>query len=146
MASTGTAELARLSAVLRSTDRVEQRELQKAMRRLASPLKKSARQGALQILPYHGGLNEWVASARFSASVRLAGKGAGVRITGAGRAQLNRMDDGTVRHPTYGHRPWTTQRITPGWFSTPLLLDAPKIRDEIGQALNATGRTMVAAV
>src|SRR5215468_8748671 len=139
MPSTGTAELARLSAVLRTADKIEQRELQKAMRRLAAPLKRSARQGALQILPYRGGLAERVASGRFSAQVRLAGKGAGVRITAVDRrgADVNRMDDGSVRHPVYGNRRrWVTQRITPGWFTTPLLLDAPKVRDEIGKALD----------
>jgi hypothetical protein len=139
-------ELTRLSAVLRGTSKLEQRELQKTMRRLANPLKKSARQGALQILPYHGGLNEWIARANFSASVRLNGKGAGVRITAAGRSQLNEMDDGTVRHPTYGKRPWVRERITPGWFSKPLELDAPKVRDGILKALDDTGHTMVAAV
>src|SRR5262245_51589036 len=104
MASTGTAELARLSAVLRTADKIEQRELQKAMRRLARPLLKSARQGAIQILPYHGGLNERVAAGRFTSQVKLSGKGASVRITAAGRsprADYNRMDDGSVRHPVY---------------------------------------------
>src|SRR5215813_13006086 len=142
-------QLTRLSAVLRGTDRIEQRELQKAMRRLAAPLKKSARQGALQILPYRGGLAERVAAGRFSAQVRLVGKGAGVRITASDRrsANVNRMDDGSVRHPVYGNRRrWVTQRITPGWFTKPLLLDTPKVRDEIGRAIDDTARTMVRAV
>jgi len=141
-------QLTRLSGVLRGTDRIEQRELQKAMRRLAAPLKKSARQGALQILPYRGGLGERVAAGRFSAQVRLVGKGAGIRIIAVDRrgADVNRMDDGSVRHPVYGNRRrWVTQRITPGWFTTPLLLDAPKVRDEIGKALDGTARSMVAA-
>src|SRR5215475_10366845 len=119
-------QLTRLAAVLRNTDKIEQRELQKAMRRAARPLLKSARQGAIQILPYHGGLNERVAAGRFTSSVRLVGKGAGVRITASDRrrANVNRMDVGSVRHPVYGNRHrCVTQRITPGWFTTPLLLD-----------------------
>jgi len=142
-------QLTRLAGTLRITTQVEQRELQKAMRRLARPLLKSARQGAIQILPYHGGLNERVAHGRFTSSVRLVGKGAGVRITGADRrsANVNRMDDGSVRHPVYGNRKrWVTQRITPGWFTKPLLLDTPQIRDEIMKALDDTAQFMVDAV
>jgi len=141
-------QLTRLSAVLRDTDKIERRELQKAMRRLARPLLKSARQGAIQILPHRGGLAERVATGRFTTQVKSPSKGAGVRVTARDRrgADVDRMDDGYVFHYVYGHRPARMQRITPGWFTKPLLLDTPKVRDEILRALDDTGQTMVRAV
>jgi hypothetical protein len=142
-------QLTRLAAVLRATPKIEQRELRKSMRRAARPLLRTARQGALQILPYRGGLAERVAAGKFTSQVSFSGDRTGIQITAADRrgADVNRMDDGSVRHPVYGNRRrWVTQAIRPGWFSEPLLLDAPKVRDEIEKALDTTAATMVSAV
>jgi hypothetical protein len=150
-AGLASAELRRLSAALRAADRTDlQKELTRAMGRASRPLKASARQGAIQILPYRGGLAEEVAGSAFSARVRKVGKGAGVRIRGVDRRayDLNRMDDGFVRHPVYGHwrKGLPPQRITPGWFTKPLTLDAPKVRDEILQAIDDVAQKLVDSV
>lgn len=56
----------------------------------------------------------------------MAAKGRGGRrapkniLFGKGEADLNRLDRGRARHPTYGHRPWVLQSVTTGFFSDPL--------------------------
>jgi hypothetical protein len=123
----GAAKLAQVAAVLvYSGDKGLQRELRRAASRMTKPLRAAARQGALQILPHRGGLDEHVAStARISTRVRLnSSKGFGLRIAGDSRDNLHRMDEqGIVRHPLFGNRKkWIDERIRPGWFTNPLIL------------------------
>jgi hypothetical protein len=146
----GTEQLVRLAAAIKATGDTEfGREIEKAMRRAARPLTRSARQGAMQILPYRGGLAERVARSRFTAVVRTSGRSAGIRVTAAGRYNLNRMDEGIVRHPVFADQrktrkdwTWVNQTIRPGWFTTPLLLDAPKVRDELESGMDTLGRRL----
>jgi hypothetical protein len=143
----GTEKLARLGAALKQAgDKDLDRELKQALRRAGKPLQRSAKQGALQILPYRGGLAERVARSRFTAAVRTTGRGANLRITGAGRDQLSHMDDGFVRHPVFGR--WLPgqppQKINPGWFTKPLTLDAPKQRTEIDKAIDVVAAQLEA--
>jgi hypothetical protein len=137
LSSYGTEKLVRLATAIKASgDKNLQRELTKAMRRAARPLLRSARQGAIQILPYRGGLADTVAASRFASQVRANSKGAALRITAQGRYQLSSMDAGHVRHPVYGHRTnWVSQRIRPGWFTKPLTIDAPKQRQELDRAV-----------
>jgi len=137
ISTNGTEKLVRLAmAIKASGDKNLQRELTAAMRRASRPLLRSARQGAIQILPYRGGLAETVAASRFTAQVRANSNGAALQITAVGRYQLSSMDEGHVRHPVYGHRQtWVSQRIRPGWFTKPLTIDAPKQRRELDRAV-----------
>lgn len=143
---TGAEKLLRLATAIRkSGDQNLSKELNKALQRASKPLKRSARQGALQILPYRGGLAERVARSRFTSRVTKRGRGAGLRIIGNGQDNLARMDDGSVRHPVYGNRgKWVTQRITPGWFTKPLTLDAPKVSAELNGAIDAVAAKLEA--
>lgn len=149
--TSGTEKLVRLAAAIKAAgDKELSKELDKAMRQLVTPLKRSARQGALAILPHRGGLDERVAASRFTARVRKVGSGAGVTIRAAGQYNLNRMDDGRNRHPVWAHGPrsgwgWANQTIRPGWFTNPLLLDAPKQRDEIVAAIDRIARKLETA-
>jgi hypothetical protein len=148
LSTSGTERLIRLGQAIKAAgDKNMQRELNKAGRRVASPLKRVARQGALQILPYRGGLAEDVAASRFSTQVRTVGKGVGVRITAVGRYQLSQMDDGFVRHPDWGrwHPGQPAQRITPGWFSKPLTLDSPRQAREFDAAVDRVAADLEAA-
>lgn len=145
---TGAEKLVRLGAAIkRAGDKDMQRELTKAVRKSNRPMLRAARQGALQILPYRGGLAERVASSRFTTQVSTSASGAGVRVTGVSRQrdQLDRMDEqGIVRHLTYGHRPWKDQKITPGWFTKPLTLESQKTGRDIGQAVDTVARDLEA--
>jgi len=142
----GAAELKRVAAAIKASgDENLSKELNKALSRAAKPLKKSARQGALQILPYRGGLAERVAGSRFTSRVTKRGKGAGLTIVGTGQDNLTRMDAGTVRHPVFGNRNrWVTERINPGWFTKPLTLDAPKVAVELDAAIDTVAAKLEA--
>ncbi len=137
----GTDKLNRVAAVLvASGDKDLQRELRRAMSRMTKPMRRAGRQGALQILPHRGGLDEHVAStARITTRVTLKSNGVGVRILGDSRDNLHRMDEqGIVRHPLFGNRKkWIDERIRPGWFTNPLTLTANDIGPrEIDKAIS----------
>jgi hypothetical protein len=135
--SHGTEKLVRLAAAIHDAgDKDLRRELFRAMQRSAKPLKRAARDGALQLLPHRGGLDERVAASKFSTLVRARGKGAGVRVKGASDMDIGAMNRGRLRHPTFGHRPWKTQTIRPGWFDDSLTIEADKARREIEDALD----------
>jgi len=125
----GAEKLTRLGAAIKAGDKGLRRELNREMGRTTAPYRRAARAGALQVLPHRGGLAEHVAAtARITTRVTTSGLGVGVRVTGASRDNLRRMDeDGIVRRPTFGHRPWKDQKIRPGWFTDPLILTANAI-------------------
>lgn len=138
---TGTEKLVRLAAAIKASgDKNLERQLGQAMRRASKPYPRAARRGALQILPHRGGLDERVAASRFSVRVRTGGKGAGLTVTGVGKRgnNLSRMDQqGIVRHPTYGDRKaWVTQKITPGWFTKPMILESRDTYPEVVRAVD----------
>lgn len=143
ISSSGTEKLVRLAAAIKASgDKNLQRELLKALRRASKPMRDAARHGALQILPHRGGLDELIAGkSKISTSIRTTGSGAGLRITG----NAKRLDDGFVRHPTFGHRgkgDWKDEKITPGWFTKPLILEAPRVRDELNTAMDDLARQL----
>ena len=143
VSSSGTDKLIRLAAAIKASgDKNLQKELRKALQRAARPLKASARQGALAILPHKGGLDEYIATkSRITSSLITTGSGAGLRIIG----NAKRLDDGSVRHPTFGRKgpgEWHDERVTPGWFTKPLILDAPKVRDELDKAMDDVARQL----
>jgi hypothetical protein len=155
ISTSGTEKLVRLAAAIKQAGSKDlERELKSALRRASRPLVKSARQGAIQILPYRGGLAESVAASRFTATVRTTGRGAGLRIVATGRRgrNLRRMDNGLVRHPVFADASkqrqewsWVTQRVRPGWFSETLILDAPKQKPEIEKAVDIVAAKLEAA-
>lgn len=125
---------------LRSFD--NRRQIVKAMRRALNKAAKTQvtpaiRAHAVAILPKRGGLNEYVASASVAALISYASRSAGIRLRGrkktrAGRSDLKRIDAGTVRAPSWGHRTaasWHTQSVAPGWFTD--AADSPAFRDTV---------------
>jgi hypothetical protein len=141
--TSGTEKLVRLAAAIKASgDKNLQRELRRALQRSAAPLKKSARQGALAILPHRGGLDELIATrSRITSSLITSGRNPGLRIVG----NAKRLDDGFVRHPRFGHRgprDWFDERVTPGWFTKPLILDAPKVRENLDRAMDDVARQL----
>ena len=107
------------------------REVTKALRkRIREPLpkvRKAVKARALATLPKAGGLNQWVARTRVTAVVKLAGRSAGVKLKGSrkstkGKADLNRLDAGKIRHPSWGRvgpGQWHTQTVPAGFFTDP---------------------------
>jgi hypothetical protein len=123
--------------------RVVVRELGKELRGLLPPLRQAIRAHALEILPKEGGLNAWVAAARITLSIKISGRRAGVIVKGSrksakNKSDLDRIDRGRVRAPSWGRRfrgQWHTQAVTPGWFSEPAA-DENRLRDAAEQAID----------
>jgi len=147
----GADKLARVSAALRAAgDKDLQRELRRAMSRTTKPRRKAAKDGAVQILPHRGGLDEHgAATARIATRVTANSSGARLRITGTSRDNLRRMDeDGLVAHPVFGNRKkWVIERVRPGWFTNPLTLAAQgAVPKEIDAALDDVARKLQAKI
>lgn len=144
------------------------RELIQGIQRATRDVKREIAESAMSTLPSSGGLAEWVAQLGTVTQVRTSGRHVGVRITGTmdksrtrkhrratsttrrgrraskgtlfgrGAADLASIERGRVRHPTYGHRPWVLQSVTPGFFSTPLSGPiADQARQECIKAIDA---------
>jgi hypothetical protein len=129
----GADQLAQLSRQLKETAaRGLRRELSKALNEATKPVKQAARESARDILPRHGGLNEKVANSKFTTR-RSAN---GLRVQAKNSYALKRLDEGVLQHPVFGHREhWVTQRVTAGWWSTPMEKLAPTAREEISRAM-----------
>jgi len=108
------------------------RTVVKAMRRKINKpvpeIRRRIRAHAVAILPSSGGLGAWVAAATVSTRIRYASsRTAGIRLRGSrkslrDKSDLNRIDQGRVRAPSWGRRTaasWHTQAVTAGWFTEP---------------------------
>jgi hypothetical protein len=122
------------------------RELLAAMRLAGKPMVEAAKTSARLNLPRAGGLNVWVADgAKIAVRNRVAATNTvGMRIVATeGGARLEDMDNGKVRHPTFGRRgkgEWFDEDIRPGWFTKPLNEHAPQVQADVIFAMNIIGR------
>lgn len=103
------------------------RALRKRLREPLPDVQRAITASALDTLPARGGLAAWVAAERITASLRVSGRTAKIKIAGA-RQSLRRQSDlrsinlGEVRHPSWGRRgegQWRTQGVTPEYFTRP---------------------------
>lgn len=107
---------------------------------------KAAGQHAARVsLPNRGGLNEWIAGAKFSVSTR-SGKDPAIRLSvqkrGHDLAALNR---GRLRHPLYGNRRhWYLQQIRAGWFGEAMTGLAPGVRRDLVDVMDDVARRLAA--
>jgi hypothetical protein len=90
----------------------------KEIRQGIPPIRKAIKANIMQELPKRGGLNVWVAKSRITAKIRRGSSSAGIAVkvgrnSAGGRSDLRRIDDGRVRHLTWGHRPWHSQTVNP---------------------------------
>lgn len=102
--------------------------LRRAIRQPVPGIRAAVIASARSTLPKGGGLNEWVAALRLSASVKVTGRIVGLKLRGGrskitgGRSDVNAIDRGRVRAPNWGRRwegQWHTQTVTPGFFTDP---------------------------
>lgn len=119
------------------------RNLRKELRKPLPAVRAAIRSHVLATMPHRGGLDAWVARERVTAVIRLSGRRAGVKVKGSrksakGKADLRRLDDGRVRHPSWGRRDpgsWHTQAVTPHYFTDPAL-KSPEWRQACERALD----------
>lgn len=136
----GLERFGKLSRDLRAAgDKDLRRELYRGLQRATKPLKEAAKENARSTLPRKGGLADRVSRARFNTKSR-AGRNPSVRIEAKdakGRSvDLEALDRGSVRHPTFGHRPWVKQDVRPGWFTQPMEAGVEDVRREVVAAID----------
>lgn len=131
-----TQDFTALARRLQGASRELRSELYKAINRATKGLKRDVRESATRRLPRSGGLNTRVAKSKIVTKRRMTGKNAGVRIVGSSGYDIGSINRGRVRHLTYGHRPWSDQAVTPGFWTEPLVAGAPPVRREIDEAMN----------
>jgi hypothetical protein len=117
------------------------RRLYRGFQRAVRPFEQEVRSELPEHTPgeYTGTLNE---SLRIRASVKTVGKGVGVTIVGTalGRSRerdLPAVDAGLLRHKLFGHPPWFSQAVLPGFFTGPpadRLIR--RVEDEIARVLD----------
>jgi hypothetical protein len=103
------------------------KRLSSDLRKLLPPVRRAVRQRALATLPSGGGLNEWVAAARVTLRIRASGRTVraivkGNRNSARNQSDLNAIDRGRVRAPSWGRRgpgQWHTQAVPAEWFTGP---------------------------
>jgi len=106
------------------------RSLQGKLRHAPSPIERSVKAHARQILPHSGGLAALVAGLPVRSVMKTSGDTVRLELsTSAGQ-----IDAGRVSHPTYGHRPYVRQSVPPGFFSRPA---AQKGQEELRRAGSA---------
>jgi hypothetical protein len=140
----GAEKLAQVARRLKDAgDKDLQRQLYAALNRAMKPVRAATQRSLVDILPKGGGLSAAKSrQVKFRTSRRTGARQAGIRLVAKG-GQLGRMDrQGQFRHPVFGHGPWVTQRITPGWFTQPAEAAAPQARQEILQALDDVAREL----
>lgn len=56
--------------------------------------------------------------------------------------QIGALDEGSVRHPTYGHKPWVSQAVPAGTFSKALEDRLPDVRDAVAKHVEQAMREL----
>lgn len=144
-------DLREFGAALRQADRPLRRETTRALNDAARPLQDRVRERAGGELPMRGGLASRVSGMKFK--VQRRGGRAGARLVivgtlgkqaGGGQVDLKRMNAGTVRHPTFGHRPWTSQRVASGWWDKAAEDATPEIVQGVERALERAALAIAA--
>lgn len=103
----------------------------RGLTRALPAVRQKVRDHAIEILPSSGGLGAWVAAAKVAVRISYASRSAGVRLKGGRKSRgdksdLQGIDSGRVRAPSWGHRTaasWHSQSVPAGWWSTPLESD-----------------------
>jgi len=134
----GSRQLHNLARLLKeSGDRELRKELLRGIRDSNKGTIRKVRANAEATLPKRGGLAAKVARSKIATRSRVSGTNIGVKIRGTDpRVNLNRLDDGKLRHPVFGNRRnWAEQSVPRGWFSEPIRDDLPRILRDIHQVV-----------
>jgi hypothetical protein len=115
------ADFREFARVLRNAGRQDlAKKLNKAITDSVKPLKRELAVSARRVLPSRGGLGKSVAKTK----IGMRRKRNGVIVTTKNKYDLQKLDEGAIRHPVFPRGPksgweWSRQRVRPGWFSGP---------------------------
>ena len=134
MTSVQAEDFTRFAAKLKGADRKVRNASRKALREAAKPL-------TAEIVPegvedYPAGPAAHVVATGGKAIVSQTSTGVRVILGKRKGPQIGRMDEGNLRHPTYGHKPWVAQDIPAGTFTTALEKRLPDMRDAVAVELH----------
>ena len=122
-------DLSRLIADLKKTtdSKAVLKEVRRTIRGPLPATRRAIKSSALRTLPSSNGLAAWVAATKVTAKITLTASRVAVNIRGgrnsAGskkRSDINAIDRGRVRHPSWGRRgpgQWHNQTVVPGFFT-----------------------------
>lgn len=118
---------------LKAAEREVRLRMRKGLREAAKPL-------AAEVVPegvegFPGGLAAHVVATGGRAVVSQTTTGVRVILGKHKGPQIGRMDEGSLRHPTYGHKPWVAQSIPAGTFTKALEKRLPDMRDAVADEL-----------
>lgn len=132
----GAEEFLALSKRMKAAGQGELRkELNKALKAAVKPLTPKTRAAASR-LPQRGGLAALVAKEPQTVQVRTGAATAGVRlVVGKRRGVARQADEGTIRHPVFGRKPFVAQRVRPGWFTETAEDNFTDIQDGVVEVL-----------
>lgn len=139
-------DLGDLSRDLRRAGRRDlQKELYSGLNRSTKGVRVAIKSAWAAELPQRGGLAAKVA--RSSVTVRQRGPRVRIVPRGTKRSvgQLDSIEAGEVRHPTYGHDPWRRQPVRPGIFADTAKDHADAhTMDELLDAIETVARKLAA--
>lgn len=97
------------------------------------PVLEAGREGLRRRLPSRGGLAATAAkNLKIAARTRLSGNEVGVTVLASLKdMDLPKLEQGKLRHLTYGHRPWVTQTIPANVFSDAM----DEVTEPVGRAV-----------
>jgi hypothetical protein len=121
----GSEDFLRLAAKLDEGDRKLNNGIRRRLREVAKPLGSEVRDTLAESMPRRGGLSAMIGRSKVSVSSRVE-----IRVRSAGH-DLEAMDAGMLRHPTFGHKPWVGQSVPSGSAAKALEAGAPKVRDAL---------------
>lgn len=110
------------------------KNLNKEINRTVAPVRKAFKQSALKNLPRRGGLNVRVSKTRY----RTQKNKNGVRLIANNPYEIEKLDQGTIRHPTYGGKPWVKQEVKKGTFTDPWDENSKSVTDGVAKAIQDT--------
>lgn len=118
--ASGAAQMAKLGRDLKQAGNKDLRkEMLRSGRRLGPPIKVEIADSARTMLPKRNGLAALIAGAKVRTSVRLTGRGVGVKFVGRWSGHdLKGADEGLIRHPVRGNlKVWVAQKVPAGYWS-----------------------------
>lgn len=129
-----TAEFKAFAAKLKAVEPKVRNRMRKGLREAAKPLAAEVVPEGAEDLP--SGLAAHVVATGGKAIVSQTSTGVRVILGKRKGPQIGRMDEGNLRHPTYGHKPWVAQDIPAGTFTTALEKRLPDMRDAVAVELH----------
>jgi len=116
------------------------RQVYKGLREIARPVGEAMTHALGGALPQRNGLGPRVAKSKIRQTNATTGKNPRVVVwlKSAEGYDLAGMEAGTVRHPTYGHKPWVGQSVPSGRATEAATAMAPLVRKNLERHINTT--------